>query len=93
MSYLLLQGDAVHLPLPDRSVDLVFGSPPYIDARTYGIKAQRACQEWIDWMLVAQGLSNPSPIHRRRVASVSLAYSDASRIVIHRDTIRPSRSR
>lgn len=53
MSYLLLQGDAVHLPLPDRSVDIVFGSPPYIDARTYGIKAQRACQEWIDWMLVA----------------------------------------
>lgn len=53
MSYLLLQGDAVHLPLPDRSVDLVFGSPPYIDARSYGIKAQRACQEWIDWMLVA----------------------------------------
>lgn len=52
MSYLLLQGDAVHLPFSDRSIDLCFGSPPYIDARTYGIAAQRACQEWIDWMLV-----------------------------------------
>jgi hypothetical protein len=31
--------------------DLVFGSPPYIDARTYGIGAQRDCQDWIEWML------------------------------------------
>lgn len=50
--HLFGQADVVHLPLPDRSVDLVFGSPPYIDARSYGIKAQRNCQEWIDWMLV-----------------------------------------
>ena len=33
------------------SVDLVFGSPPYCDARTYGIDAGRDCQEWVAWML------------------------------------------
>lgn len=43
--------DVVRLPLADKSVDLVFGSPPYCDARTYGIGADRECQEWIDWML------------------------------------------
>jgi site-specific DNA-methyltransferase (adenine-specific)/site-specific DNA-methyltransferase (cytosine-N4-specific) len=51
MSYLLLEGDAARLPLADRSVDLVFGSPPYTDARTYGIDAQRDCGEWVRWML------------------------------------------
>ena len=43
--------DAAALPLPDRSVDLVFGSPPYCDARTYGIKAQRGCLEWVEWLM------------------------------------------
>lgn len=43
--------DAILLPLADQSVDLVFGSPPYCDARTYGIGADRKCEEWIDWML------------------------------------------
>lgn len=33
------------------SVDLVFGSPLYCDARTYGIDAQRGCEEWVAWML------------------------------------------
>jgi hypothetical protein len=37
--------------LPEASVDLVFGSPPYMDARTYGINAVYDCQEWVDWML------------------------------------------
>ena len=36
---------------PADSIDLVFGSPPYMDARTYGINAVRNCQEWVDWML------------------------------------------
>jgi hypothetical protein len=45
------QADATCLPLADRSVDLVFGSPPYCDARTYGINAQRKCAAWVDWML------------------------------------------
>lgn len=46
-----IQADAIHLPFADQVFDLVFGSPPYCDARTYGIGAQRDCQPWIDWML------------------------------------------
>lgn len=49
--YLLAQGDATRIPLGTQSVDLVVGSPPYCDARTYGIGAQRDCQAWVDWML------------------------------------------
>ena len=48
----VIQADATRLPLADRSVDLVFGSPPYCDARTYGIGAQRDCAEWVEWMLL-----------------------------------------
>jgi hypothetical protein len=48
---MLSQADATRLPLADRSVDLVFGSPPYCDARTYGIGAQRDCVAWVEWML------------------------------------------
>lgn len=46
-----IQGNATQIPLPDGSVDLIFGSSPYLDARTYGIGAQRKCAAWIDWML------------------------------------------
>ena len=46
-----VQADAVRLPLADDSVDLVIGSPPYMDARTYGIGAQRVVEDWIDFML------------------------------------------
>lgn len=48
---MIVQADARRIPLADGSVDLVFGSPPYCDARTYGIGAQRDCEEWVDWML------------------------------------------
>jgi hypothetical protein len=53
---LLLQGDARHLPLADRSVDLVFGSPPYVDARLYledgkDLGIARDCLAWVGWML------------------------------------------
>jgi hypothetical protein len=50
-SAVIAQADALSIPLADASVDLVFTSPPYVDARTYGIGAQRGCVEWIDWML------------------------------------------
>jgi len=43
--------DAVRIPLADQSVDLVVGSPPYQDARTYGIKADRKIHAWVEWML------------------------------------------
>lgn len=49
---MIVQSDAISLPFADKSVDLVLGSPPYCDCRTYGIGAQRDCQPWIDWMLV-----------------------------------------
>lgn len=35
---------------PD-SVDLVFGSPPYEDCRTYGIDFKLKGQDWVDWMV------------------------------------------
>lgn len=36
---------------PDKSIDLVFGSPPYEAARTYGIGFNLKGQEWVDWMV------------------------------------------
>lgn len=36
----------------DDSVDLVFGSPPYEAARTYGIDFKLRGQDWVDWMVV-----------------------------------------
>lgn len=37
--------------LPAGSVNLVFGSPPYEDARTYGIDFRLKGQDWVDWMV------------------------------------------
>ncbi|GAG63843.1 unnamed protein product, partial [marine sediment metagenome] len=37
--------------IPNDSVDLVFGSPPYEDARTYGIDFKLKGQDWVDWMV------------------------------------------
>jgi len=37
--------------MPGQSVDLVFGSPPYEDARTYGIDFKLKGQDWVDWMV------------------------------------------
>lgn len=37
--------------MPAQSVDLVFGSPPYEDARTYGIDFKRAGEDWVAWMV------------------------------------------
>ena len=47
------QGDCVEVmrSMPADRYDLVFGSPPYCDARTYGIDAQRDCESWVAWML------------------------------------------
>jgi len=49
MSYLIEEGDAANLPLDDKSVDLVFCSPPYEAARTYGIDFKLRGQDWVDW--------------------------------------------
>jgi hypothetical protein len=55
-SYLLVQGDAGRIPLPDQSVSLIIGSPPYVDARLYledgrNLGIARDARSWIDWML------------------------------------------
>lgn len=47
-------GDAVAFldALPDDSVDLLFTSPPYENARTYGLADELpAGQAWVDWMV------------------------------------------
>jgi hypothetical protein len=46
-------GDCLEIirQIPPRSVDLVFGSPPYEDCRTYGIDFNLKGQEWVDWMV------------------------------------------
>lgn len=36
--------------LPDDSVDLLFTSPPYTDARTYGVDADRDTATWVEWL-------------------------------------------
>ena len=49
----LLCGDCLEImkDIPDDSADLVFGSPPYEDARTYRIGFNLKGQEWADWMV------------------------------------------
>ncbi len=37
--------------LEEKSLDLVFGSPPYESARTYGIDFNLCGQDWVDWMV------------------------------------------
>jgi hypothetical protein len=54
--YLLAQSDARRICLPDKSVDLCLGSPPYCDSRLYledgaDLGISRDCEEWISWML------------------------------------------
>ncbi len=49
--YHAINADARRLPLADKSVDLVFGSPPYEAARTYGIGLNLRGQYWVDWMV------------------------------------------
>jgi hypothetical protein len=51
--YKLILGDAIEemRKMPSDSVHLVFGSPPYEDARTYGIDFNLKRQAWVDWMV------------------------------------------
>ena len=57
MSYLLGQANALHLPLPDRSVQMCVTSPPYWGLRDYGTATweggkagcdHKPSKEWID---------------------------------------------
>lgn len=49
----IIHGDCLSVmkEWPDDCVDLVFGSPPYEDARTYGIDFNLKGQAWVDWMV------------------------------------------
>lgn len=49
----LICGDCLEVikTLPPRSIDLVFGSPPYESCRTYGIDFNLEGQDWVDWMV------------------------------------------
>ncbi len=49
----IVQGNCLEImrKMPENSVDLVFGSPPYEDARTYGIDFRLKGQGWVDWMV------------------------------------------
>ncbi|HUU93145.1 MAG TPA: site-specific DNA-methyltransferase [Phycisphaerae bacterium] len=49
----LIRGDWLPLmaAMPAASVDLVFGSPPYEDARTYDMDFKLKGQDWVDWMV------------------------------------------
>ena len=51
---MIIKGDCIAemQKMPTDSVDLVFGSPPYEDARTYGIDFKVKGQDWVDWMVV-----------------------------------------
>lgn len=49
----IIHGDCLEVlrSMPDKSVDLVLGSPPYEDARTYGMNFKLRGQAWVDWMI------------------------------------------
>jgi hypothetical protein len=49
----IIQGDCLEWmrQQADNCVDLVFGSPPYEAARTYGIDFALKGQDWVDWMV------------------------------------------
>jgi len=49
----VIEGDCLEVmrSWPDKCVDLVFDSPPYEDARTYGIGFNLKGQAWVDWMV------------------------------------------
>jgi hypothetical protein len=67
---MIARADAVRLPFADRTVDLVMGSPPYIDARLYledgaDLGISRDCREWVEWMLaVTHRLRDGSRVNR-----------------------------
>lgn len=49
--YEFILGDAMRTGLPDQSVDLVIGSPPYEAQRTYSMGFNLKGQDWVDWMV------------------------------------------
>ncbi len=54
MSVTIIKGDCLEVmqAMPTGSVDLVVASPPYADARTYGVNFTAKGQAWVDWAKV-----------------------------------------
>jgi DNA polymerase-1 len=52
-TWAVVQGDRLEFfnSLPANSIDLVFGSPPYERARTYGIDFALSGEDWVRWMV------------------------------------------
>lgn len=53
---MIVQADATRLPFEDESFDLVIGSPPYVDCRTYledgvDLGIARDAVAWVEWMV------------------------------------------
>lgn len=53
MNWTVTQADAVEWlhQLPDDRADLLFTSPPYERARTYGLDTMVGGQQWVDWLV------------------------------------------
>lgn len=62
MAWSMVQADALEWlrSLEDDSVDLLFTSPPYELARTYGLKDKmKGGQAWVDWMVEVVKAASP----------------------------------
>jgi hypothetical protein len=77
--WLIMRGDAGRICLPDQSVSLVLGSPPYGKQRLYlengrdlGIAREPA--EWIDWMLAVT--AEALRVSRGAVVWVAAGYTE-----------------
>jgi len=56
---MILRADVHRLTLSDKSCDLVFCSPPYEAARTYGIAFNLRGQAWVDWAVASLTVIDP----------------------------------
>jgi len=45
---MIIQGNALHIPLADRSVQCVVTSPPYYGLRNYGVSGQLGLESTTD---------------------------------------------
>jgi DNA modification methylase len=63
----LITGDCLNVmqSMPENSVDLVLCSPPYEDARTYGIGFNLKGQDWVDWAVAKKNGRNSISIDVR----------------------------
>lgn len=80
---MIVQGDCLKLPLPDRSVDLVFGSPPYEDARSYGIGFSLRGEGWVEWAV-------PRFMECLRVSTGLTAWVVGGRTRLHKWSATPA---